>query len=108
MTNGLPTECALVSTSGALLERREGREIDSARHVIRLGSAPLSPSLEPFVGGGERGAGGEWRERDEAAALQEAQQEHWRATTSGAATTDACSRLGVRCGRGHLVPAEHA
>ena len=46
-----PVECALVSTSGALLERRQGVEIDDARHVIRLGSAPVTPSLAPFVGG---------------------------------------------------------
>ena len=46
-----PVECALVSTSGALLERRQGVEIDDARHVIRIGSAPVTPSLAPFVGG---------------------------------------------------------
>ena len=46
-----PVKCALVSTSGALLERRQGVEIDDARHVIRIGSAPVTPSLAPFVGG---------------------------------------------------------
>ena len=42
--------CALVSTSGELLTRRLGAEIDAHDFVLRLGQAPAGGEYAPFVG----------------------------------------------------------
>ena len=43
-------QCALVSTSGELLSKRLGSEIDGNDLVMRLGQAPAGGSLAPYVG----------------------------------------------------------
>ena len=50
MRSSADGECALVGTSGTLLTRRQGAEIDAAVHVFRLGLAPIGDHWAPFVG----------------------------------------------------------
>ena len=42
--------CALVSTSGELLSKRQGPEIDATPLVMRLGQAPVGGEFAPHVG----------------------------------------------------------
>jgi hypothetical protein len=46
----LPRECALVSTSGSLLEATWGSEIDAHDVVFRIGQGPVGGRLAAHVG----------------------------------------------------------